>query len=330
MGKREITAVERVINSGWVAQGIEVAAFEDEISDFLGLDSGHTVVVSSGTAALLLALWVLQAKGDRIGVPVYSCSALRNAVEMAGGIPIYIDCAAGSPNIDLNAGQLSEIDILIAPSMYGIPIEIKSGSNYKVIEDLAQAFGAEENGSPIGLRGEVGICSFYATKLITTGGQGGAIFSHNKNIIEAIRDYREFDNRRDEKIRFNFQMTDVQATIGREQLQQYTGFKERRESIYLNYQDAGFKLLDSESSECTPVRYRAVLKTAYPEKVIHELKNSNINAIIPIEKDELLDKSSNYQNAKQLSENTVSLPLYPSLNDSDVERIKNIVLPFYI
>jgi len=251
LGAREMLAVDRVINSGWVAQGREVLNFESEISEFLNINYGHTVLVSSGTAALFLALWVLRSKGGRVGVPVYSCSALRNAIKMSGAIPVYLDCLGESPNLDVNSNQLSNIDFLIAPSMYGIPINFNNFNNFnnfKVIEDLAQAFGAKENGIPIGLRGELGITSFYATKLITTGGQGGAIFSHNKNLIDEIRDYREFDNRRDKKNRFNFQMTDIQAAIGREQLKQFGIFREKRESIFMSYKDAGLDMLDSQDS----------------------------------------------------------------------------------
>jgi len=326
LGAREISAMERVINSGWVAQGREVSKFEDEISYFLDIDQGHTVLVSSGTAALFLALWVLKSKGSRVGVPVYSCSALRNAVEMAGATPIYLDCAEGSPNLDLNTKQLSTIEILIAPSIYGIPINLKQTANYKIIEDLAQAFGAEENGQHIGLRGELGITSFYATKLLTSGGQGGAIFSKNKNLIDAIKDYREFDNRRDEKTRFNFQMTDIQAAIGREQLKQFKDFKEKRDSIFLAYKSAGLELLDGDDDKHTPVRYRAVLKTGQPNEIIKQLNNHKIKAIIPIEKDELLNNPDNYINAKKLSENTVSLPIYPNLDVNVINKISNTVM----
>ena len=325
LGGKEIFAVERVINSGWVAQGREVSKFEDEISDFLQIDRGHTVLVSSGTAALFLALWALNSKERRVGVPVYSCSALKNAVEMANAIPIYLDCAEGSPNLDLNTEKLSTIDILIAPSMYGIPIKLKQTGNYKIIEDIAQAFGAEENGQPIGLRGEVGITSFYATKLLTSGGQGGAIFTKNKNLIDEIRDYREFDNRRDDKIRFNFQMTDIQAAIGREQLKQFKEFRENRELIFSVYKSLGLDLLDSKDDKYTPVRYRAVLKTRKPNIIIEQLEKNGVKTIVPIEKSELLEDLDMYVHAIKLASNTVSLPIYPSLDKSDLSKLTAVI-----
>ena len=70
--------------------------------------------------------------------------------------------------------------------MFGIPIELPTIRNYQVIEDLAQSFGARVEGEPIGLRGDVGICSFYATKMFTSGGQGGAVISRDKKLIDNI------------------------------------------------------------------------------------------------------------------------------------------------
>ena len=90
--------------------------------------------------------------------------------------------------------------------------------NFKLINDNCHALGAKINDNMVGLNGTVGIFSFYVTKLMTSGGQGGMLISKNKEYADAARDYREFDLRNDNKKRFNFQMTDLQAAIGREQL----------------------------------------------------------------------------------------------------------------
>src|ERR1700733_1642240 len=124
LGPDEESAVSRVLKSGWVAQGPEVEAFENELCGYLNLPPGHAVAVSSGTAALGLALLSLNAKGKRVGLPVYSCAALRNAVGFAGGECVYLDCADGGVNVDTNSASMSGVDILIAPSMFGIPVEL--------------------------------------------------------------------------------------------------------------------------------------------------------------------------------------------------------------
>ncbi|MBF0282753.1 MAG: DegT/DnrJ/EryC1/StrS aminotransferase family protein [Zetaproteobacteria bacterium] len=324
LGIEEQAAAARVIGSGWVAQGPEVDAFENDLCRFFGLPDGHALAVSSGSAALYLALWTLEGKGARVGVPVYSCAALRNAVGMVGGKSVYLDCAADSPNVNLTPVARQEIDILIAPSMFGIPVVLPEVRNYKVIEDLAQSIGALVDGKRIGLRGEIGICSFYATKMITSGGQGGALISRDKALIDKVRDYREFDYRDDAQLRFNFQMTDLQAAVGRVQLSRLPGFIEQRESWFSVYRQAGLNLIDDRTNGVQPVRYRAVMRCDNPERVISALAAEGIRAIVPIEKFELLGPPANYSSASVLANTTVSLPIYPALREEDVARISRI------
>lgn len=326
LGVDEQAAATRVLESGWVAQGPEVEAFEKELCRFFNLPDGHAVAVSSGSAALYLALWALEGKGMRVGMPVYSCSALRNAVGLVGGKSVYLDCEKNSPNVDMTAASRSVIDILIAPSMFGIPVGLPDTRHYKVIEDVAQSFGAMIDGERIGLRGEVGICSFYATKLMTTGGQGGAVISRDKALVEKVRDYREFDCRGDTKLRFNFQMTDLQAAVGRVQLDRLPEFVERREKWFSMYQEAGLDLFDDRTLGVQPVRYRIVMRCTEPNRVIAALASAGIRAIVPIEERELLDDPTHYPEALALANTTVSLPAYPGLREEDVARIARIAM----
>ncbi len=290
----EQAAAARVLGSGWVAQGPEVEAFENELCRFFDLPDGHALVVSSGSAALYLALWALDGRGKKIGMPVYSCAALRNAVGLVGGNNVFLDCAEDSPNVDIAQASRSDIDILIAPSMFGIPVPLPEVRNYKVIEDLAQSLGAKIGGAHIGLRGELGICSFYATKMITSGGQGGAVISRDRVLIDKVRDFREFDCRDDAQLRFNFQMTDLQAAVGRAQLARLPALIARRDEWFTIYRQAGLDLLDDRTPGVQPVRYRAVMRCDDPRRVIGALAAEEIRAIVPIEEFELLDVPADY------------------------------------
>lgn len=324
LGKEEEEAALRVIRSGWLAQGHQVNAFEDEFCQFLNLPQGHAVAVSSGTAALFLALWAVNAKNKIVAFPVYACSALRNAVSMAGAKEYLVDVAESSPNIDLEHVRESKPDIIILPHMFGIPVDFDTLEEVNIIEDCAQSLGATVDGIQVGLHGKLGLYSFYATKLITTGEQGGMIASTDKALIDTIRDYREFDCRRDNNKRFNFQMTDLQAAIGREQLRKLPAFLERREEIYNRYEDAGLTLLDingKNDKRIMPVRYRAVLKTKCPEKIINSLDHFGVKVIVPIEDWELLGKPDLFPFALKLTKETVSLPVYPSLTNSEIDII---------
>ena len=319
LGKQEQQAVSKVLESGYVAQGLEVKKFEDEFCDFLGLPEQHAVALSSGTSALFVALWSLNAKNKSIAMPVYVCSALRNAVAMAQAKEVLLDNAVDSPNICLNQLQKSNADIAIVPHMFGLPNEIQNIKDIDIIEDCAQSLGASISNKKTGSIGKVGIFSFYATKLMTSGGQGGMFVSRDKGLVDKVRDYRDFDCRKDKKHRFNFQMTDVQASIGRVQLKQLPSFLERRQEIFTMYRESGLDLLESKNN--TPVYYRAVIKVNNPVEIKDKLLKQGIKTIIPIEDWELLDNSSEYKNAYNLTQTTLSLPIYPSLKNKEIMKI---------
>jgi perosamine synthetase len=208
--------------------------------------------------------------------------------------------------------------------MFGIPVDLPNTRNFKVVEDIAQALGAMASGEKIGLRGDVGICSFYATKLMTTAGQGGAVISRDKALIDKVRDYRQFDCREDAKLRFNFQMTDLHAAVGRVQLKKLPVFLEQRDQIFKIYSEAGLDFLGSADSSTRPTRYRAVMRCSKPSRMIEILKENGVGAIVPIERWELLDIPEKYPMAEQLTRLTLSLPIYPLLSVGDINKIATI------
>lgn len=321
IGQAEKSAALRVLGSGWLAQGRETAAFENEFCRHLGLPDGHAVAVSSGSAALYLALWVLRASGKQVYFPGYACAALRNAVALAGATELIGDVAPGSPNLDLRAVPAGT-DIVIAPHMFGIPTRLDEVSPaIPVIEDCAQALGASVDGHPVGTRGQLAVFSFYATKMITAGGQGGMVVAKERGLVDLVRDYRQFDSRHDQRHRFNFQMTDLQAAIGRTQLARLSDFVDRREELFAQYAQLGLPLLNTPGQGLRPVRYRAVWQCEQPERVIAALQEAGVASIVPIEDWELLDSAERLPNAYKLSKQTVSLPVYPSLKNKDMKII---------
>jgi len=328
LGKEEEEAVLRVIRSGQLAQGKEIEMFENEFCDFMNLPHGHAVALSSGTASLFVALHALKGPGKKILFPNYVCSALRHAVGMVNGSEVLVDNKKNSPNLDIEKTRTMKHDIKIIPHMYGIPIEF-DGRNNTTIEDCCQALGAKVNNKLVGLQGDIGFFSFYATKLMTSGGQGGMLISENKNLIDNAKDYREFDMRHDTKKRFNLKMTELQAAIGREQLKKIPSFLKRREEIFQRYKNNGLNLLDvkpEDHDRLKPVRYRAIVKTTNPEKMMKSLKSNNVETIIPTEDWELLGPSTSFPNGVKLSHETVSLPIYPSLTDKEIDIILSVVV----
>jgi perosamine synthetase len=320
LGNAEKEAALRVLDSGWVAQGREVEAFESEVCGYLGLDEGCAVALSSGTAALFMALWVLGAKGKRVAVPVYSCAALRNAVVMAGALPVAVDVEADSPNIDLNALPSTGVDLIVAAHMFGFPSRWpREFNSIPVIEDCAQAFGARIDGVPVGVNGTAAVFSFYATKMLTSGGQGGMLVSGERSTIDAVRDYRQFDSRKDRIPRFNLQMTDLQAAVGRAQLSQIGEFIGRRKEIQNRYLAAGIPLWLGDPAEgLEPNHYRAIVENPDTRAAIEQLERDGVRAIVPIHDWELIDDAEKFPRAAALCRRTISLPTYPLLTSAEV------------
>lgn len=147
--------------------------------------------------------------------------------------------------------------------------------------------------------------------------------STNASLADAFRDFRAFDQRRDDHDRFNFQMTDLQAAVGREQLRKLPGFLERRREHFEAYRRAGLDLLDIPpgGDSRVAVRYRAVVRTSEPGRIIQALKDKGISAIVPLEEWELLGSPADFPNASELCRTTVSLPLYPTLTNRELQVI---------
>ena len=318
----ELDSVYKVISSKNLSQAKEVKEFEEEFSSYLGLPKNSAVAISNGTAALYMALWTLKAKGKNIIFPSYTCSSLRHATSMIGGKEKLCDVVEGTPNMSPGLGQKG--DIVILTHMYGLPIRFSKKPGVLYIEDACQSLGAKIDGIHTGLQGDIGIFSFYATKIITSAGQGGMLVSRDQSIIEAVRDYLDFDCRNDNKSRFNFQMTDVQAAMGRVQLKRLSEFVEKRKKIFQFYKKLGLSLLQTSKNDLKleSVPYRCILINKNPNLLIKKLKDSGVQAINPLETWELLGNSNQFLSSIKMSQRTVSLPCYPLLNDKNLEEIE--------
>jgi len=208
--------------------------------------------------------------------------------------------------------------------------------NIPIIEDCAQAIGAEINGKKVGTFGRVAIFSFYASKLLTTG-YGGMVFSKDKNIINKARDYREFDCRQEYYPRFNFLMTDFQAAVGRAQLKKLKSFLNRRSKIAVEYYKAlsKEKVWPSKSASIKKsIFYRFIVRDSQPETLKIFMEKKGIKTIIPIESYELLhrylgENPQDFPVSEQIAKTTLSLPIYPSLSSVEVKKIKSALNSYY-
>ncbi len=322
MSEAETEAAARVLRSGQLSQGPEVAAFEEECAAFVGRKYG--VATSSGTAALQLALEAVHSGAElKVAMPTYGCVSLSTAVELAGGYPEL--CEVGYDfNLD-PAGVSDDCPLVILPHLFGAQARLPQGKT--VIDDIAQSIGG-----PTGRASVAAVASFYATKLMTSGGEGGMVLTDDADVAGYVRDRRDYDNRDDYERRYNYKLTELQAAVGRIQLRRLPGFIERRREIAGRYEAAfrGYPLrLPSGDGH---VYFRYVVQTPLREALERSLNEQGIEAKRPV----YLPAhhyfgyfGGDFPVADEVHERCLSLPIYPSLTDAQTTFIIDSVSRFF-
>ncbi|NUM54825.1 MAG: DegT/DnrJ/EryC1/StrS family aminotransferase [Candidatus Hydrogenedentes bacterium] len=308
VGEEEIAAVTRVLRSGRLAQGAEVESFEQECAAFVG--RRYAVAVSSGTAALHLAVEIL-CPGGRVALPSYGCASLINAVRLAHAEPVLCDIG---PDFNIDAKTIpAQRNAVIVPHLFGARAELPGGQC--VIEDIAQSIGG-----PTGRDGVVTIVSFYATKLITTG-EGGMLLTDDESIARAVRDLRDYDNRDEFRIRFNYKLTELQAALGREQLKRLPAFIARRREIALAYNDAFRPLPLVLPSGSNHIHFRYVVKTPARDALEAHLNVHGIEAKRPVYKPAHHYVSAHCPASERAHAEALSIPVHLGMTDDDVRFV---------
>jgi len=249
----EIEAAANVLRSGNVNQwtGNEITAFEREFAQYIGTD--YSVALANGSLALDLTLIAFNiGKGDEVIVTPRSFMASVSCVALREAVPVFVDVDPVSQNITLETiskAVTSKTKAVIAVNLAGWPCEldkIKSFCRQKgivLIEDCAQAHGAMYKGKKVGSFGDCAIFSFCQDKIMTTGGEGGMLVTNNRDVWESVWSYKDH-GKNYEKVfaknhapgfkwlasRFgtNCRMTEMQAAIGRVQLEKLDGQVEKR------------------------------------------------------------------------------------------------------
>jgi dTDP-4-amino-4,6-dideoxygalactose transaminase len=263
MDEREADAARRAILSGWVTQGPEVAAFEREFAAAVG--ANHACAVSSCTTALHLALLSLGVgPGDEVVTVSHSFIASVNAIRYCGATPVFVDVELATFNIDpalVEAAISPCTKAILAVHQLGLPcdlaalLSIAKRRGVPVVEDAACAIGSEINwqgqweriGRP---RGDVACFSFHPRKLISTG-DGGMLTTSDPELDRTFRLLRQHGMSVPDAVRhasnqvifeeypvvgYNYRMTDIQAAIGREQLQRLPAIVARRRELAARYE----------------------------------------------------------------------------------------------
>jgi|TARA_R100001015_G_C4635232_1_gene204147 dTDP-4-amino-4,6-dideoxygalactose transaminase len=351
ISEKAIEAVARVLRSGQLVHGEECEAFELEIANYL--DCKDAILVSSGTAALHVALLALNlGPGDAVIVPDFTFPATANAVAMTGAEVIIVDVLPENYTIDTvhleniiqQWNRPETLRAIIPVHEFGCManmseiMRIANDHSLKVIEDAACALGAQQQGRKAGTIGDIGCFSFHPRKTITTG-EGGAITTNNPVLAARMRRLRNHGIERIEgKIAFiepalNYRLTNFQAALGRSQLPGLDGWISKRKKLAELYVYSLKKLTENGHLKCPELTtghswqtFMVVLSSFHDrDLVIQELKTRLIEANLGAQSLSTIN-SYNTLNSQQktgsiLFKKGLALPLHEQLKDTDIKKI---------
>jgi degT/dnrJ/eryC1/strS aminotransferase len=339
IGEEERAAVDRVLRSGMIAQGPEVAAFETEFSDHFKLGRA-CVAVNSGTSGLHLGLLSCGiGAGDEVIVPSFTFAATANSVALTGATPVFADIAADDFTLDpasVEASITEHTKAIMPVHLYGHPAKmdklraIADSHGLLLFEDAAQAHGASLNGTPVGAFGEFAMFSLYPTKNMTSG-EGGMVSCSDATIERNVRLYRNqgmLQQYHNEVVGLNNRMTDIHAAIGRVQLTKVDGWTKTRQ------ENAAFLSANLEGVTPPPTLDGAVhvfhqYTVRVPEdrdglaKALKEEYQVGSGMFYPVPNHRLKPFQSPVElpETERAAQECLSLPVHPSLTQEDLERI---------
>lgn len=360
----EVEAVRRVVLSGWVTQGPEVAAFESEFAALIG--TPYACAVSNCTTALHLALLALGVgAGDEVITVSHSFIATANAIRYCGAVPVFVDIEADGFNIDpalIEPAITPRTKAILCVHQLGMPcdlrqvIDIARRHSIPVIEDAACAIGSEirwnghweKVGRP---RGDIACFSFHPRKVVTTG-DGGMLTTANPEYNSKFRLWRQHGMSVPDTVRhgsreviyesypelgYNYRMTDLQAALGRGQLQRLGSIVEARRRLAAQYgerlQDVAGVVTPVEpewarsnwQSYCVGlprgVDQRAVMQALLDRGVSTRRGVMNSHLERAYEEPGTCRTGSSLQRGVMAQRNTIILPLYAQMTDAELSFV---------
>ncbi len=329
----EEAAIHALRNESFVG-GESVSKFEEEFAKYTG--TKYAVSVNSGNSALQLSLMALGI-GDKSKVitPTNSFIASANCIRMTNAEPILTDIDMKDGGIDL-ANNNDVVNAIIPVHIYGNPCNFDSvklfseEQNIPIIEDACQAHGAEYKGKKVGSLGDVGCFSFYPTKNMTVGGDGGMTTTDNEEIalkIKSIRDNGRKTKNEFDKLGFTMRLNTVNAAIGRVQLRHLDEKTARRREIATIYRkNLAHDCILPENKDGKSVYHQIVIKHEKRDDIRKELTDNEIGSAIyyetPIHKQPIYEEFGyRLPNSERFSKEIMSLPSYPQLTDEQALEI---------
>jgi dTDP-4-amino-4,6-dideoxygalactose transaminase len=331
VGAAEAAAVAEVLESGQLTMGPKVEEFERGLAAACGTE--HAVVVSSGTAALHLAVLALGVgPGDEVLVPAYTFPSTANVVAFVGAKPVLVDVDPETMNIDpkkLEPGPKTKA--IVAVDLFGRPARIEQlPDGLPVLEDAAGALGARRRGRACGSLGALACLSFHPRKIVTTG-EGGAVTTDDAELADAIRRMRHhgIETRGNFEIThagLNYRLSDILCAVGIPQLARLGELLEARSRIASGYTERLSTVVETPSADEGDVHgWQAyVVQVDGAAEKIAALREQGIEAQVgtyALHRLAAYSEQGEFPGASRVFERAIALPFHTRLTDSDLDRV---------
>lgn len=354
IGRELETVVNKVLRSGNYILGPEVKHFEEEVAAYCG--ARHAIGVANGTDALVLVMDAMGiGDGDEVITTPFTFFATAGTVSRLGAVPVFVDIDPDTYNIDVN-----QIEQAITPKtkaimpvhIFGQPVDIDSikliadRHNLKVIEDAAQAFGAEYRGKKIGAYSDATTFSFYPTKNLGCYGDGGIIVTNSDELAAKIRMLRV--QGRDpntpkyyhKQVGYNSRLDEIQAAMLRIKLRYIdTWNTARRSRAYAYNQKLNTLPLITpyHAPDRKHVYHLYMLQGENRNNIMKHLNDNGISSGVyypmPLHLQEVYKylgyTVGSLPNAEEISKKIFALPMYPELDDSKIDKIVSVLESYF-
>lgn len=340
-------AIRGILESGHFILGQNVEALERDIAHYHGVK--YAVGLASCTDALHLSLRALGIKeGDEVITTPFTFIATSEAVAYIGAIPVFVDIEKDTFNVDpsrIEKKVTHRTKAIIPVHLFGQPadmdeiLRIAKKYNLKIIEDCAQAFGAEYKGVKVGSLGDTGCFSFYPSKNLGAYGDSGMIITNDQEIYEKVRLLRNHSTiapYQHSSIGYNSRLDEIQAAILRVKLRYIDSYNQKRREIAKLYTSIlnGAVWCPAELPDRMHVYHQYTIQSPKRSEIQDVLKANNISSVIyypvPIHLQDAFKylgyKEGDFPQAEFLSKEVLSLPIYPELESKQARSVAETIL----
>ncbi len=317
-------SILRVLKDNFISSGKVAEELGKSGASCLGKQYG--IATQSGTDALTAAFRVMNLpEGSEVAVPAYICSAPLDALSISGLRPVPVDIDKKNLAISIEkSNDGKKFPALLAAHLFGIPAPFHLLENENIIEDCAQTLGVEIDGRRIGSMGKFSTCSFYATKLLTTG-HGGLVAVNDIDLYESMLKLMNHDKQEEWSPHLHFLMSDLNASLGITQLAKLDSMIVKRKDIASRF----LKAMGNPGNISYSIYSRfLVISDGDIDDMINKFMQAGIEAKRPVHKPlfrYLGLEPSEFPNAQWAHDNIISVPIYPGLTEPEIDYIETFL-----